>query len=912
MSTIDTSTWNPDADFNTEIEGIPLNSDADIAQTWKVIAILMAAMKGDTNAIKAMISVMEGATASADGTSGLVPKPEAGDQNKFLKGDGTWGMVEAGDVSIAWENIEDKPNTFPPSTHTHGNVANDGKLLASGSPATDKVVVTDASGNIIATSNVSRQELGYLNGATSNVQTQINAKAADSNVVHKTGNETVGGNKTLSGYLIKNGALGVSGVDNGSIYVCNGTGPTDGGGVWLYGKNHENAGKVRLQAYNGTYYYYEVNSDGTSKTNTTLNIFKGNASSPGLLLEGGGQNFAISAVDTSCKKGTPPSTNKYWGIDFYGEDHDSYNKRIGMVETVILKDSNKCQTSLIAYNCTTNTNTETCAIRAIVDASGNKYTEAPTPSDPVDSSTKIATTAWAFPRICKYISLAATDTVDLNDYTTPGVYQFVNNNNATFLNVPEGVNGTLFVIGASNRVVRQIWFRWGTNNSNDHHVFIRQYVSGASTAWSSWTRLFTDKDTIPVGNGGTGSTTKNFVDLSTNQDIGGNKIFTSEVKILKPVGTVIRINANDLTKGTPPSSQKNFFIPFDDNSGGRFFALEGIVRTSGETVFRAYAFKNVAGSSDNTSISLVYPASGDPYATAPTPSSVSDDSSKIATTAWVRDATGNFACNAATATKATQDGSGNVITSTYLPLSGGTMSGAITRNGNFLQSGNSAGAMSLYSGTSASHGAGIWLYGKDHSGNPGRLNIQTSDGTSYYWIILQSSNKLVRFSSTIIGVRSEGQATLGDGNNRWGQIYTTTPVDSSSDERLKQQIDSIPDDVLDAWGEVDWLQFKFNDSVEEKGADKARLHTGLIAQRIEEKFAIRGLDASRYGLFCYDEWAAQPEERNEDGQVVSEAKAAGNEYSIRYAEALCMEAAYQRRRADRLEARIKALEEKLK
>lgn len=38
----------------------------------------------------------------------------------------------------------------------------------------------------------------------------------------------------------------------------------------------------------------------------------------------------------------------------------------------------------------------------------------------------------------------------------------------------------------------------------------------------------------------------------------------------------------------------------------------------------------------------------------------------------------NISGNAASATKATQDGSGNIITSTYLPLSGGTLTGAIT------------------------------------------------------------------------------------------------------------------------------------------------------------------------------------------------------------------------------------------
>ena len=47
---------------------------------------------------------------------------------------------------------------------------------------------------------------------------------------------------------------------------------------------------------------------------------------------------------------------------------------------------------------------------------------------------------------------------------------------------------------------------------------------------------------------------------------------------------------------------------------------------------------------------------------------------------WATDIVGN----AATATKATQDGDGNVISSTYLPLSGGTMTGNITMSGSVL------------------------------------------------------------------------------------------------------------------------------------------------------------------------------------------------------------------------------------
>lgn len=44
------------------------------------------------DAIDAAIAPMTGATVSSDGTSGVVPEPETGDQNKFLKGDASWAI----------------------------------------------------------------------------------------------------------------------------------------------------------------------------------------------------------------------------------------------------------------------------------------------------------------------------------------------------------------------------------------------------------------------------------------------------------------------------------------------------------------------------------------------------------------------------------------------------------------------------------------------------------------------------------------------------------------------------------------------------------------------------------------------------------------------------------------------------
>ena len=156
-----------------------------------------------------------------------------------------------------------------------------------------------------------------------------------------------------------------------------------------------------------------------------------------------------------------------------------------------------------------------------------------------------------------------------------------------------------------------------------------------------------------------------------------------------------------------------------------------------------------------------------------------------------------------------------------------------------------------------------------------------------------------------------GLITLGAPGALWKEVFASTGTINTSDARLKTEPEAIPDAVLDAWGDVGFCQFQMLESVAKKGADTARLHSGMIAQRIDEAFKARGLDASRYGLFCWDSWEAVPERRNETGEVVVPATPAGEQYSLRYEEALCMEAAYQRRRADRAEARLAALEERL-
>lgn len=55
----------------------------------------------------------KGATASADGIGGKVPKPLAGQQNKVLKADGTWG--DGVTPITLWEGMHTYPNNYVPS-----------------------------------------------------------------------------------------------------------------------------------------------------------------------------------------------------------------------------------------------------------------------------------------------------------------------------------------------------------------------------------------------------------------------------------------------------------------------------------------------------------------------------------------------------------------------------------------------------------------------------------------------------------------------------------------------------------------------------------------------------------------------------------------------------------------------------
>lgn len=111
----------------------------NITTTSGVVNQLEIDVDGSTVAIngsgKLYAKEMTGATNSTNGTSGLVPQPSAGDEEKYLRGDGTWQTVSGGGTTYtAGNGIDITSNTISVKIDgTSITLNGSGELQASGS-----------------------------------------------------------------------------------------------------------------------------------------------------------------------------------------------------------------------------------------------------------------------------------------------------------------------------------------------------------------------------------------------------------------------------------------------------------------------------------------------------------------------------------------------------------------------------------------------------------------------------------------------------------------------------------------------------------------------------------------------------------------------------------------------------------
>ena len=93
---------------------------------------------------------------------------------------------------------------------------------------------------------------------------------------------------------------------------------------------------------------------------------------------------------------------------------------------------------------------------------------------------------------------------------------------------------------------------------------------------------------------------------------------------------------------------------------------------------------------------------------------------------------------------------------------------------------------------------------------------------------------------------------LGSASYRWSVVYAGTGTINTSDARDKTLLSSPPDAFFDAILSVPMTWYQWNEAVEAKGADRARIHYGPTAQAVRDALIAAGFDPARYGLFCRD------------------------------------------------------------
>jgi hypothetical protein len=102
---------------------------------------------------------------------------------------------------------------------------------------------------------------------------------------------------------------------------------------------------------------------------------------------------------------------------------------------------------------------------------------------------------------------------------------------------------------------------------------------------------------------------------------------------------------------------------------------------------------------------------------------------------------------------------------------------------------------------------------------------------------------------------SDNTGDLGISSVRFDDIFATNGTIQTSDQNEKEDIASATTKELNVAKKLSALfkTFRWKDKVAEKG-DKARTHTGIVAQEVQTAFKAEGLDASNYGLFTSDTW----------------------------------------------------------
>lgn len=463
------------------------------------------------------------------------------------------------------------------------------------------------------------------------------------------------------------------------------------------------------------------------------------------------------------------------------------------------------------------------------------------------------------------------------------------------------------------------------------------------------------------------------VHLTGDETIAGTKTFTTN-PVVSNANPAYEVKQTDVVKGTAPSANHfTPFIRLIDNNGVIMGGVENGYKTNRENRIHLIVYPGTTdNNSTNAQIAVGFDASGNWYTYAPTPAA-NDNSTKIATTEWVTSkiGSGGIVATSCTGNSATATALQNTRQIWGQNFNGtANVTGAISNASSieFNGVGSSAGHGGYidfhYNGGYSDYSARL-IEEAGTSGEVGIFALRAGSAT-YGYLTLGAFRCDVK---PMIG--SSYSFTLGTSSMRWTTAYLKNAVDVSSDERLKKDIKKIPSKLLDKWGNIVLSQFQYKEEgrdrthtgvvaqqvqkvLEEAGIDpyeygffcydkwEDELTPVYVVDQEAEYEYVTVSDAPSImdvvvvedapevtdkdgtvvlePVYHFEEVETSPEQVHIEEVVVTPEKGhmeqkvsvpAGDMFSIRYEEFLVIEAAYQRRRADKLEQRVSELESRL-
>lgn len=171
---------------------------------------------------------------------------------------------------------------------------------------------------------------------------------------------------------------------------------------------------------------------------------------------------------------------------------------------------------------------------------------------------------------------------------------------------------------------------------------------------------------------------------------------------------------------------------------------------------------------------------------------------------------------------------------------------------------------------------------------------------------------------------------LGRSDKPWNNLYVSNAPVVTSDINTKTIIASTLSDggehqkLLDAIYGVSTKLYQLNMVIQDKGADQARLHSGFIAQELQEALTKNGLDPSKYAFWiqspAYDSKEVETGEKDASGQAVTRKEyflkkdKDGNQVylqSLRYEELFALLAEAFKQKLNHFETELAALKAKV-